>query len=116
MADMNLDSPKQVQKEMAQQLAGFRTLSRFRSFGYKAAVVAGVIVGIGYASREPTQKALTDAFFAMIFGLAGVRILTSPIALVLWYRNWRCPNCKKRLGMSVVSECPACHAVLFDRT
>ncbi len=109
-------SESEIQERMSEQLRGFRTLTRFRAFGYKAAIVASIIVGISSITALGAKEAFTKTFLWLIFGLAGVRLLTTPIALYLWFRHWRCPRCQKRLGIRTQMECPHCKVKLFSDT
>ena len=103
-----------VETKMAEQLSGFRTLASFRRFAYQATAVTALIAGAVTGSREGAQKGLTTALIGLVIGIAGARLLTAPFGAYLWYRNWKCPACKKRLGMGPAELCPNCGARLFS--
>lgn len=98
---------------MAEQLQGFQGLDRFRKNSYWVALAAGIAVACYFARNEGAKQGYTMGFFTIIFGIAGIRLLTAPIGAMLWYRKWHCPACSKRLGMRVLQNCPHCNAQLF---
>ena len=107
-------SDKNFEKEMQQELQGFRTLDGFRRFGYRAALVAAFIAGAVTGYRDGAKPGFVMAMWWAIFGLGGTRLLTAPIGTFLWYRHWKCPACGKRLGRSLIENCPHCGVKLFS--
>ncbi len=110
---MPQDSTQNFEKEMATQMAGFQLLGRVRKFFYQAALVAAVIYGAREGSLNGPKDGVVAAFLVVVFGLGGIRLLSAPIGVYLWYRHWVCPGCKKRLGTHVIEDCPHCGAHLF---